>query len=53
MWDPVKKDLFAAEAGGGAFRNGTRATMPPRVSLDGAALATGFPSGSSDRSIST
>ena len=22
VWDPVKKDLFAAEAGGGAFRTG-------------------------------
>jgi myo-inositol-1(or 4)-monophosphatase len=43
VWDPVKRDLFAAEAGGGAFRNGLRATMPPRASLDGAALATGFP----------
>ncbi len=43
IWDPVKEDLFAAETGGGAFRNGARTAMPPRASLDGAALATGFP----------
>ena len=43
VWDPVKKDLFVAEAGGGSFRNGTRVAMPPRASLEGAALATGFP----------
>ena len=43
VWDPVKKDLFAAEAGAGAFRNGQRLRVPPRQGLEGAALATGFP----------
>lgn len=43
VWDPVKKDLFAAEAGAGAFRNGQRLRVPPRGDLAGAALATGFP----------
>jgi myo-inositol-1(or 4)-monophosphatase len=43
VWDPVKKDLFAAEAGAGAFRNGQRLRVPPREGLEGAALATGFP----------
>jgi myo-inositol-1(or 4)-monophosphatase len=43
VWDPVKDDLFTAEAGAGAFRNGARLRMPRREGLDGAALATGFP----------
>ncbi len=43
VWDPVKKDLFAAERGSGAFRNGARLRVPPRPDLRGAALATGFP----------
>ncbi|MGZ5426192.1 MAG: inositol monophosphatase family protein, partial [Thermoanaerobaculia bacterium] len=43
VWDPVKNDLFAAEVGGGAFRNGQRMRVPPRKDLEGAALATGFP----------
>jgi myo-inositol-1(or 4)-monophosphatase len=43
VWDPVKEDLFAAAAGGGATRNTARLRMPAREGLDGAALATGFP----------
>ena len=43
IWDPIKKDLFTAEAGSGAFRNGARLKVPPRPGFDGAALATGFP----------
>lgn len=43
VWDPVKRDLFTAEAGAGAFRNGQRLSVPPRPGLDGCALATGFP----------
>jgi myo-inositol-1(or 4)-monophosphatase len=43
IWDPVKKDLFWAESGGGAYRNEKRLAMPPRDGFDGAALATGFP----------
>ncbi len=43
VWDPVKNDLFAAEAGAGAYRNGHRMRVPPRPDLRSAALATGFP----------
>jgi myo-inositol-1(or 4)-monophosphatase len=43
VWDPLKEDLFTAEAGSGAFRNGARLRMPRREELEGAALATGFP----------
>ncbi len=43
VWDPVKNDLFTAEAGAGAWRNGHRMRVPPRPSLKGAAIATGFP----------
>ncbi len=43
VWDPVKEDLFTAEAGSGALRNGARLRMPRREGLQGAALATGFP----------
>jgi myo-inositol-1(or 4)-monophosphatase len=43
VWDPVKRDLFTAESGAGAYRNGQRLRVPPRPGLAGAALATGFP----------
>jgi myo-inositol-1(or 4)-monophosphatase len=43
VWDPVKRDLFSAQKGAGAFRNGVRMTVPRRPGLEGAALATGFP----------
>jgi myo-inositol-1(or 4)-monophosphatase len=43
VWDPVKKDLFVAEKGAGAFRNDRRLRVPSRPGLPGAALATGFP----------
>jgi myo-inositol-1(or 4)-monophosphatase len=43
VWDPLKNDLFSAELGSGAFRNGRRLRVPPRADLRGAALATGFP----------
>ena len=43
VWDPVKNDLFTAESGAGAYRNGHRLRVPPRPDLAGAALATGFP----------
>ena len=43
IWDPVKRDLFTAELGAGAFRNGHRLRVPPRPGLAGAAVATGFP----------
>ena len=43
VWDPVKRDLFVAEEGSGAFRNDRRVHVTRRPSLAGAALATGFP----------
>jgi myo-inositol-1(or 4)-monophosphatase len=43
IWDPVKGDLFVAERGSGAFRNGTRLEIPARSTLEASALATGFP----------
>lgn len=43
VWDPVKNDLFSAELGAGAFRNGRRLRVPAREDLRSAALATGFP----------
>jgi myo-inositol-1(or 4)-monophosphatase len=43
IWDPVKKDMFVAERGAGAYRNDKRLTAPSRESLAGAAIATGFP----------
>ena len=43
VWDPVKGDLFVAEKGSGAFRNGRRVHATRREGLPGAALATGFP----------
>ena len=43
VWDPVKRDLFVAEKGAGAFRNGRRIQVTRREGLAGAALATGFP----------
>ncbi|MDX9733829.1 MAG: inositol monophosphatase family protein [Thermoanaerobaculia bacterium] len=43
VWDPVKGDLFVAEKGSGAFRNGRRVGVSPREGLAGAFLATGFP----------
>ena len=43
VWDPVKRDLFVAEKGAGAYRNGRRVHATRRPGLAGAALATGFP----------
>jgi myo-inositol-1(or 4)-monophosphatase len=43
VWDPVKRDLFAAEKGAGAFRNDKRLAPPGPDGLSRAALATGFP----------
>lgn len=43
VWDPLKKDLFVAEKGAGAFRNGARLAVTRRDGLPGTAMATGFP----------
>ncbi|HEX9688856.1 MAG TPA: inositol monophosphatase family protein [Thermoanaerobaculia bacterium] len=49
IWDPLRSELFSAERGGGAFRNGERLRVTGQGGLDGAFLATGFPFRSKDR----
>lgn len=41
--DPLRRDLFAAEVGAGARRNGQLLRMNSEQGIDGAFLATGFP----------
>jgi myo-inositol-1(or 4)-monophosphatase len=43
VWDPLRQEMYAAERGGGAFRNGERLRVTNRASAQGAFLATGFP----------
>lgn len=43
VWDPLRREMYAAEKGSGAFRNGERISVSPQRGLDGAFLATGFP----------
>ena len=43
VWDPLRGELYAAERGGGAFRDGRRLAVAARDDVDGAFLATGFP----------
>lgn len=49
VWDPLRGELYAAERGGGAFRNGERLRVTDRAGLDGAFLSTGFPFRSKDK----
>ena len=49
IWDPLRAELYSAERGSGAFRNGERLSVTGTESLDGAFLATGFPFRSKDR----
>ncbi|HYK42240.1 MAG TPA: inositol monophosphatase family protein [Thermoanaerobaculia bacterium] len=43
IWDPLRDELYCAERGGGAWRNGTRLAVSKRPTIDGAFVATGFP----------
>src|SRR5262249_4043042 len=43
VWDPLREEMYAAEGGSGASRNGTAVRVTDRRDLDGAFLATGFP----------
>ncbi len=43
VWDPLRQELYAAERGAGAFRNGARIRVTGREGVEGAFLATGFP----------
>jgi myo-inositol-1(or 4)-monophosphatase len=49
VWDPLRGELYAAERGAGAFRNGERLRVTDQPNLDGAFLSTGFPFRSKDR----
>jgi myo-inositol-1(or 4)-monophosphatase len=43
VWDPLREELYTAERGSGAFRNGSRIRVTSRSTLEGAFVATGFP----------
>ena len=43
VWDPLRDEMYTAERGGGAWRNGTRLAVTGRPGLEGAFVATGFP----------
>jgi len=43
VWDPLRAELYAAERGAGARRNGTPLAITRRETLEGAFVATGFP----------
>ncbi len=43
VWDPLRDEMYTAERGSGAWRNGTRLSVTGRAGLDGAFIATGFP----------
>jgi myo-inositol-1(or 4)-monophosphatase len=47
--DPLRGELYTAERGSGAWRNGTRLSVNLLATLDGAFVATGFPFRSRDR----
>jgi myo-inositol-1(or 4)-monophosphatase len=49
VWDPLRGELYAAERGAGAFRDGKRLEVVRRGDVDGAFLATGFPFRSRDQ----
>src|SRR6266508_4238736 len=43
IWDPLRGEMYAAERGGGAFRNHDRIAVSRRDGLAGSFLGTGFP----------
>ena len=43
VFDPIRRDLFYAQKGEGAFLNGERITVSDRTILEGSYLVTGFP----------
>jgi myo-inositol-1(or 4)-monophosphatase len=43
VWDPLREELYAAERGSGAFRNGAPIHVRNGATLEGAFVATGFP----------
>ncbi len=49
VWDPLRGEMYAAERGAGAFRNGERLAVGSASGVEGAFLATGFPFRSRER----
>jgi myo-inositol-1(or 4)-monophosphatase len=49
--DPIRRELFTAEAGGGAFLNGRRMRVSTVSALDATLVATGFPSRRREQNI--
>jgi myo-inositol-1(or 4)-monophosphatase len=49
VWDPLRGEIYAAERGAGAFRNGERIRVGSAAGVEGAFLATGFPFRSRER----
>lgn len=47
--DPLRGELYTAERGAGAFRNGQRLSVNSRATLEGSFVATGFPFRTRDR----
>jgi myo-inositol-1(or 4)-monophosphatase len=43
IWDPLRSEMYSAERGAGAFRNGERIRVTGAPGVEGAFLATGFP----------
>ena len=43
IWDPLRDELYWAERGGGAWRNGSKLAVSAPAGIDGAFMATGFP----------
>ncbi|HEV2500245.1 MAG TPA: inositol monophosphatase family protein [Terriglobia bacterium] len=48
IYDPTRNELYTAEQGGGAFRNGVRLRVSTIENLSEALLATGFPPHTTD-----
>jgi myo-inositol-1(or 4)-monophosphatase len=51
IFDPINEELFTAERGAGAFLNGSRIHVSKVAKLEGALVATGFPSRKRHQSI--
>ena len=49
VWDPLREEIYTAERGAGAFRNGAPIRVTGRPGLDDAFVATGFPFRSKER----
>ncbi|MBD3347696.1 MAG: inositol monophosphatase [Candidatus Eisenbacteria bacterium] len=50
VYDPLRDELFSAERGGGAFKNGDRIVVSKTRTLSESLVTTGFPYGRTDES---